>query len=105
MSIFCKLKNKGIVKINNKKVMNIVRPPILTIGNLCIFLESGISKILNLSPRFLINGPKAYPKAAQIITLKIPIKNIFCCISDNAASLVLFDYAKLKICLESTNYY
>ena len=48
-----------------KKVKTIVKPPILTIGVLWIFLGSGKSKILNLYPKLLTSGPIKKPNAEQ----------------------------------------
>ena len=36
-------------------------------GDLWIFLEFGMSKILYLKPKFLIIGPKKNPKKEQIV--------------------------------------
>ena len=72
-------KNIEFNKIKKKKVMNIVKPPILTIGDLWIFLESGKSKILNLKPKLFTSGPNANPNKQQVNILKkiISIQLVF----------------------------
>ena len=51
--------------LNNKKVIIIVNPPILTIGDLWIFLWLGKSIMLNFWPKFLTNGPIKNPNKEQ----------------------------------------
>ena len=70
-------------------------------GDLWIFLEFGISKILYLKPKFLIIGPKKNPKQEQIVIFIIAICNSPL-ILINDLYLIQYCYVKLNLCLEST---
>ncbi len=66
-----------IIKIVSKYEIIIESPPNLTVGFLCIFLGSGSSKILNLTPIFFENGKNNTVNKADKQIEKIIKKNIF----------------------------
>ena len=66
------------MKLNKRKVNTIVKPPILTIGDLCNFLELGISKISKFFPIHLTLGPITYPNIEQKIIVANPICKSLC---------------------------
>ena len=55
--------------------MNIESPPILTMGYVWTFLESGISMILNFSPMLLTKGAVIKEKKVQKMIFKKAILN------------------------------